>query len=119
VRDYLLPATQNLLKDLDALDPAHKEALEIIMKERTGVSYGGASKSMTSHLGFPSSVSNFFGDAGLRGKRDSTEERVVFPKTVTTPQPQVEDTRLRRIMLGHFSEILRTRGKHQDDSHNQ
>lgn len=75
VRDYLLPATQNLLKDLDALDPAHKEAIEIIMKERSGASVGGggASKSMGSHLGLVSSVSNFFGDGGLLGKRDSTE----------------------------------------------
>ncbi|WZZ91124.1 hypothetical protein YC2023_119703 [Brassica napus] len=32
VREYLLPAIQNLFKDPDALDPAHKEALEIIMK---------------------------------------------------------------------------------------
>ncbi|XP_017405551.1 uncharacterized protein LOC108319049 [Vigna angularis] len=119
VREFLLPATQNLLKDLDALDPAHKEALEIIMKERTGESFGGASKSMGSHLGLPSSVSNFFGDGGLLGKRDSTEEKVVFPKAATTPQPQVEDTRLRRIMLGHFSDILRTKGKQHDHSHNQ
>ncbi|TKY50493.1 lisH domain and HEAT repeat-containing protein KIAA1468 [Spatholobus suberectus] len=121
VGDLLLPATQNLLKDLDALDPAHKEALEIIMKERSGSSFGGASKSMGSHLGLASSVSNFFGEGGLLGKRDSTEaqsERVVSPKAATS-QPQVEDTRLRRIMMGHFSDILRTKGKCQDETHNQ
>lgn len=123
VRDYLLPAIQNLLKDLDALDPAHKEAIEIIMKERSGASVGGggASKSMGSHLGLVSSVSNFFGDGGLLGKRDSTEaqqpERVVSPKATSQPQP--EDTRLRRIMLGHFTYILRTKGKSQDEIHNQ
>lgn len=122
VRDYLLPATQNLLKDLDALDPAHKEAIEIIMKERSGASVGGgASKSMASHLGIASSVSNFFGDGGLLGKKDSTEaqpqpERVVYPnKAAATSQPQPEDTRLKRIMLGHFSDILRTKGKSQDE----
>jgi len=104
---------------LDALDPAHKEALGIIMKERSGKSFEGASKSMGSHLGLASSVSNFFGDGGLRGRRNSTEERVVSPKASPTSQPQVEDTRLRRIMLGHFSDILRTKGKPQDDSHNQ
>ncbi|CAN6872847.1 unnamed protein product [Brassica oleracea] len=32
VQEYLLPAIQNLFKDPDVLDPAHKEALEIIMK---------------------------------------------------------------------------------------
>ncbi|KAG5027745.1 hypothetical protein JHK87_011259 [Glycine soja] len=122
VRDYLLPAIQNLLKDLDALDPAHKEAIEIIMKERSGASVGGgASKSMASHLGIASSVSNFFGDGGLLGKKDSTEaqpqpERVVYPnKAAATSQPQPEDTRLKRIMLGHFSDILRTKGKSQDE----
>ncbi|KAG5081873.1 hypothetical protein JHK84_051911 [Glycine max] len=52
-----------------------KEAIEIIIKERSGASVGGggASKSMGSHLGLVSSVSNFFGDGGLLGKRDSTE----------------------------------------------
>lgn len=103
---------------MDALDPAHKEAIEIIMKERSGASVGGgASKSMASHLGIASSVSNFFGDGGLLGKRDSTEaqqpERVVSPKATSQPQP--EDTRLRRIMLGHFTYILRTKGKSQDE----
>lgn len=104
---------------MDALDPAHKEAIEIIMKERSGASVGGggASKSMGSHLGLVSSVSNFFGDGGLLGKRDSTEaqqpERVVSPKATSQPQP--EDTRLKRIMLGHFSDILRTKGKSQDE----
>ncbi|KAL2950657.1 hypothetical protein AAZX31_19G002000 [Glycine max] len=100
-----------------------KEAIEIIIKERSGASVGGggASKSMGSHLGLVSSVSNFFGDGGLLGKRDSTEaqqpERVVSPKATSQPQP--EDTRLRRIMLGHFTYILRTKGKSQDEIHNQ
>ncbi|CAA6673224.1 unnamed protein product [Spirodela intermedia] len=36
VRELLLPAIQNLLKDPEALDPAHKEALEVIVRERSG-----------------------------------------------------------------------------------
>ncbi|XP_027358222.1 RAB11-binding protein RELCH homolog isoform X2 [Abrus precatorius] len=123
VRDFLLPAVQNILKDVDALDPAHKEALEIILKERSGASIGGLSKSMSSHLGIASSlsVSNFFGEGGLLGKKDNTEgraERVVSPGNVTS-QPAAEDTRFRRIMLGHFSEILRTKGKSPDETNNQ
>ncbi|XP_020238059.1 RAB11-binding protein RELCH [Cajanus cajan] len=128
VRDFLLPATQNLLKDLDALDPAHKEALEIIMKERSGKSFGsGASKSMGSQFGLASSVTNLFGEGGLLGKRETTEsqsqsqsEKVVSPNSkAATSQPQAEDTRLRRIMMGHFGDILRTKGKTQDETHNQ
>ncbi|CAA0817266.1 HEAT repeat-containing protein [Striga hermonthica] len=44
IRDYLLPAIQNLMKDTDALDPAHKEALEIILKERSGGTFETISK---------------------------------------------------------------------------
>ncbi|KAL2335762.1 hypothetical protein Fmac_016975 [Flemingia macrophylla] len=121
VREFLLPATQNLLKDLDALDPAHKEALEIIMKERSGASFGGAASKVTgSQFGLASSVSNLFGEGGLLGKRETTEaqsEKDVSPKAATS-QPQAEDTRLKRIMMGHFGDILRTKGKTQDEAHN-
>ncbi|PNY07873.1 lisH domain and HEAT repeat-containing protein KIAA1468, partial [Trifolium pratense] len=118
IRDYLVPAIQNLLKDLDALDPAHKEALEIIMKERSGTSYKG----MGSHVGIASSMSNFFGggDGGLRGKKDGTElmsERAVSAKDIVPQQP-VEDTRFRRIMLGHFGDILRGKEKTPDKTQN-
>ncbi|XP_045812584.1 RAB11-binding protein RELCH-like [Trifolium pratense] len=118
IRDYLVPAIQNLLKDLDALDPAHKEALEIIMKERSGTSYKG----MGSHVGIASSMSNFFGggEGGLRGKKDGTElmsERAVSAKDIVPQQP-VEDTRFRRIMLGHFGDILRGKEKTPDKTQN-
>ncbi|KAJ1442565.1 LIS1-like proteiny motif [Sesbania bispinosa] len=125
VRDHLLPAIQNLLKDLDALDPAHKEALEIILKERSGASFSRTSsnsKGMGSHLGLASSVSSFFvGEGGLRGKKENTEppsERVMSPRAATS-QPPAEDTRFRRIMLGHFGEILRGKGKPQEETQNQ
>ncbi|KAK7272935.1 hypothetical protein RIF29_13979 [Crotalaria pallida] len=118
VRDFLLPAIQNLLKDLDALDPAHKEALEIIMKERSGGTFDSL-KGMGAHLGLPSSVSSFFGESGLLGKKDATEppsEAAVSPKAAT---PAAEDTRFRRIMLGNFSEMLRSKGKAHEQGPNQ
>ncbi|KAK7295763.1 hypothetical protein RJT34_18675 [Clitoria ternatea] len=116
VRDMYLPAIQNLLKDLDALDPAHKEALEIIMKERSGGTFETLSKVMGAHLALPSSVSSFFGEGGLLGKKETTEppsEATVSPKA-GTPSP-AEDTRLRRIMLGNFGEMLRGKAKAQEE----
>ncbi|KAF5750170.1 LisH domain and HEAT repeat-containing protein [Tripterygium wilfordii] len=111
VRDYLLPAIQNLLKDPDALDPAHKEALEIILKERSGGTFEAISKVMGAHLGLASSVSSFFGEGGLLGKKESADapppplEPVESPKHV--PPPPAEDTRFRRIMRGNFTDMLR------------
>ncbi|WJX77189.1 hypothetical protein P8452_60519 [Trifolium repens] len=120
IREFFLPAIQNLLKDLDALDPAHKEALEIIMKERSGGTFETISKVMGAHLGLPSSVSNFFGEGGLLGKKEATEpptEAAVSPKSAT-PSPS-EDTRFRRIMKGNFSDMLRGKAKAQEDGQNQ
>ncbi|CAI8594577.1 unnamed protein product [Vicia faba] len=119
IGDYLLPAIQNLFKDLDALDPAHKEALDIIMKERSGTSYSSMIK-VSSHVGLASSVSSFFGDGGLLGKRDSTEvvsERSNSPNSAASPPPPAEDTRFRRIMLGHFGDILRGKGRSSEENH--
>ncbi|TKY64816.1 LisH domain and HEAT repeat-containing protein KIAA1468 [Spatholobus suberectus] len=120
VRDLFLPAIQNLLKDLDALDPAHKEALEIIMKERSGGTFETISKVMGAHLALPSSVSSFFGESGLLGKKETAEppsEATVSPKAAA-PSP-AEDTRFRRIMLGNFSEMLRGKAKTQEEGQNQ
>ncbi|XP_068641158.1 uncharacterized protein [Aristolochia californica] len=121
VREYLLPAINNLLKDLDALDPAHKEALEIIMKERSGGTFETISKVMGAHLGIASSVSSLFSDGGILGKKESGEqppEAASNSSQPTTPQAQVaqEDTRFRRIMRGNFSDMLRVRGKVQEES---
>ncbi|KAK9110631.1 hypothetical protein Sjap_018691 [Stephania japonica] len=110
VRDFLLPAIQNLLRDPDSLDPAHKEALEIIMKERSGGTFETITKvmGMGSHLGIASSVSSLFGEGGLLGKKDSSnpQPESVEPENAAA-QPPVEDTRFRRIMRGNFSEMLR------------
>ncbi|KAE8022059.1 hypothetical protein FH972_007893 [Carpinus fangiana] len=108
VRDFLIPAVQNLLKDSDALDPAHKEALEIIMKERSGGTLETISKVMNAHLGLASSVTSFFGEGGLLGKKETAEppqEPAESPRPVS-PLP-AEDTRFRRIMRGNFTDVLR------------
>ncbi|CAL0318874.1 unnamed protein product [Lupinus luteus] len=118
VRDFLLPAIQNLLKDLDALDPAHKEALEIIMKERSGGTFDTL-KGMGAHLGLPSSVSNFFGDSGLLGKKETVESPSEAAVSPTATTPPVEDTRLRRLMMGNFSEMLRGKAKAREEGQNQ
>ncbi|KAG2710751.1 hypothetical protein I3843_04G042100 [Carya illinoinensis] len=119
VRDFLLPAVQNLLKDTDALDPAHKEALEIIMKERSGGTFETISKVMGAHLGLASSVSSFFGEGGLLGKKESTEPPQEPPKSPNPLPPlPVEDTRFGRIMRGNFTDMLRVKVKSQEETQN-
>ncbi|KAJ4808089.1 LisH domain and HEAT repeat-containing protein KIAA1468 [Rhynchospora pubera] len=130
-RDFLLPSIQNLLKDPDALDPAHKEALEIILRERSGLTFESiSSKVMGAHIGLASSVSSFFGDSGLLGKKEAapgvTMEQLpheVVP--VGTPQSSPlanaspDDTAFRRIMRGGFGDMLRGKAKGVDDSPKQ
>lgn len=109
IREFLLPAIQNLLKDPDAVDPAHKEALEIITKERSGGTFEAISKAMGAHLGLASSVTSLFGEGGLLGKKESAESTVEpaeTPEMVPLPPP-AEDTRFRRIMRGNFTDMLR------------
>ncbi|OMO80295.1 hypothetical protein CCACVL1_13081 [Corchorus capsularis] len=116
IRDFLLPTIQNLLKDPDALDPAHKEALEIIMKERSGGTFEALSKVMGAHLGIASSVTSFFGEGGLLGKKesiDSPTEPVESPKATAAPAP-VEDTRFMRIM--RVTDMLRGKAKTQEET---
>ncbi|KAK6151016.1 hypothetical protein DH2020_015948 [Rehmannia glutinosa] len=119
VRDFLLPAIQNLLKDTDALDPAHKEALEIILKERSGGTFEAISKVMGAHLGLASSVSSFFSESGLLGKKEIGDSGSPLSEVTETPKaippPPVEDTRFRRIMRGGFSDMLRGRTKSNEE----
>ncbi|XP_010453777.1 PREDICTED: lisH domain and HEAT repeat-containing protein KIAA1468 homolog [Camelina sativa] len=127
VREYLLPAIQNLLKDPDALDPAHKEALEIIMKERSGGTFEAISKAMGAHLGIASSVTSLFGEGGLLGKKEAMETTAIAPSSPTLQGPEspkvtaaaTEDTRFRRIMKGNFTEMLRSKAKNQDETQPQ
>lgn len=128
-RDFLLPSIQNLLKDPDVLDPAHKEALEIIIRERSGLTFESiSSKVMGAHIGLASSVSSFFGDSGLLGKKEAalgvTTEQLphevvpVGPASQPSPQaaPSPDDTAFRRIMRGGFGDMLRGKGKGVDES---
>ncbi|KAL9226524.1 hypothetical protein vseg_002329 [Gypsophila vaccaria] len=117
VRDFLLPAIQNLLKDPDSLDPAHKEALEIVLKERSGGTLEAFSKVMGAHLGIASSVTSLFGEGGLLGKKDTVDPLVELNESpLPSPPPAAEDTRFRRIMRGNFAEMLRGKAKNPDDS---
>ncbi|KAG2273812.1 hypothetical protein Bca52824_056367 [Brassica carinata] len=124
VREYLLPAIQNLFKDPDALDPAHMEALEIIMKERSGGTLEPISKAMGAHLGIASPVTSLFEEGGLMGKKETTETTTVAPSSPTLQGPEspkavaaaAEDNRFRRIMRGNFSEMLRSKAKNPDET---
>lgn len=115
VRDFLIPAIQNLLKDHDNLDPAHKEALEIIMKERSGGAFESISKVMGAHLGIASSMTSFFGETGLRAKKESTDMNDPSSPQASSSQSQQDDTRFRRIMRGGFGEMLRGKARGTDD----
>ncbi|KAE9612784.1 putative transcription factor interactor and regulator LisH family [Lupinus albus] len=105
VRDLLLPAIQNLLRDLDALDPAQKEALEIIMKERSVPSF----ESVDNNYKAKGAHRNLFSEGALHPKKDNIEQ--TLSETVVSPK----DTRFRRIMLGHFGKI---KGKSQVETRN-
>ncbi|KAK9048949.1 hypothetical protein SSX86_032086 [Deinandra increscens subsp. villosa] len=123
VRDLLMPTIQNLLKDTDALDPAHKEALEIIVKDRSGGTFDAFSKVMGSQFGLPTSMTSLFSEGGLLGKRDSVEIQPPPPPTnlgehhkiSANPPPAAEDTRFRRIMRGGLSDMLRGKAKNNDE----
>ncbi|KNA11926.1 hypothetical protein SOVF_130650 [Spinacia oleracea] len=117
VRDYLLPAIQNLVKDHDSLDPAHKEALEIVMKERSGGAFDAISKAMGAHLGIASSVTSLFGEGGLLGKKETLDSMAeISEPPQPSPPPAAEDTRFKRIMRGNFTDMLRGKTKNQDDN---
>jgi hypothetical protein len=129
LRDFLLPSIQNLLRDPDALDPAHKEALEIIIRERSGLTFESiSSKVMGAHIGLASSVSSFFGDSGLLGKKeaasgvttDQISHEVVPVGPASQPSPQAasspDDTAFRRIMRGGLGDMLRGKSKGVDES---
>ena len=110
----LLPAIQNLLKDGEALDPAHKEALEVILRERSG----GALETISKAMGIASSVGNFFSDSGLiLGKKvDGVEAQDGSELAVAAAVS--DDTRFRRIMRGNFGDMLRSRTKAHDEGQN-
>ncbi|KAM0871343.1 hypothetical protein ACQ4PT_039467 [Festuca glaucescens] len=117
VRDLLLPSIQNLLKDLDAPDPAHKEALEVIARERSGGTLESIGKAMGAHLGIATSVSSFFGESGLLGKKEGGEQHDSAAPAPPQPslQSQQENTRFGRIMRVGFGDMLRGKAKGNDE----
>lgn len=97
VSNLLLPTIQNLLKDVEALDPAHKEALEGILKERGGIRIAEV---LTKAVG--SSMGSLFGEGGyLRDpgylNRSSSELPVIETPQVPPPPPP-EESGLKRMM---------------------
>lgn len=87
------------------------------MKERSGGTFDTISKVMGAHIGL-SSVSSFFGEGGLLGKKESIEAPTETVASPTIPPPPVpaEDTRFRRIMLGNFSDMLRGKSKTNEEA---
>lgn len=115
VKDLLLPVIQNLLRDVDALDPAHKEALELILKERSGGRLETITKAMGNHLNF-SGVTSLFGDTGFLAKKETIEAVEPLSPKLPPVTPQ-EEGRFNRFMRGNFSDMIRGRSKNMDDQH--
>ncbi|KAK8694356.1 hypothetical protein V6N13_071910 [Hibiscus sabdariffa] len=119
IHDFFLPTIQNLLRDPEALDPAHKEALEIIWKERSGGTLDALNKVVGSHIGITSSVTSFFGEGGLLGKKENTAPTspAGSPKAgLGSPHALgPEDTRFMRIM--RVTDMLRGKAKNQEETH--
>ncbi|KAK9034970.1 hypothetical protein V6N11_077021 [Hibiscus sabdariffa] len=119
INDFFLPTIQNLLRDPEALDPAHKEALEIIWKERSGGTLDALNKAVGSHIGITSSVTSFFGEGGLLGKKENTAPTspAGSPKAgLGSPHALgPEDTRFMRIM--RVTDMLRGKAKNQEETH--
>lgn len=110
IRDFLLPAAQNLLKEADALDPVHKEALEIIIKERSAGTLEAISKVMGTHLSIPSSMTSFFGESGTRAKKESEDlsEPAALPlEPRPVPPAQQDDTRFRSMIRSNFGGMFK------------
>lgn len=72
---------------------------------------------MGAHLGIASSVTSFFGEGGLLGKKEITEsptEAVEALQPAASPAA-AEDTRFMRIM--RVTDMLRGKGKNPEETH--
>ncbi|KAL3700165.1 hypothetical protein R1sor_018187 [Riccia sorocarpa] len=105
VKDLLLPTIQNLLKDTDALDPAHKEALEVMLRERSG----SRLESLGKHLK-KSSMGGLFGEGGYLSAPASPGSTPASAPESPHPASQPEEGRLKRMMRANFGEIIRGKG---------
>ncbi|KAL2651580.1 hypothetical protein R1flu_019708 [Riccia fluitans] len=105
VKDLLLPTIQNLLKDTDALDPAHKEALEVMQRERSG----SRLESLGKHLK-KTSMGGLFGEGGYLSAPASPGSTPAPAPESPHPTSQPEEGRLKRMMRANFGEIIRGKG---------
>lgn len=99
ISNLLVPTIQNLLKDVEALDPAHKEALEVILRDRGGIRI---SEVLTKAVG--GSIGSLFGEGGyLRDpgylNRSSSEAAAVETPQPPAPPPP-EESGIKRMMRG-------------------
>ncbi|GFZ18924.1 HEAT repeat-containing protein [Actinidia rufa] len=90
-----------------------KKLLKSLLKERGGGTFEAISKVMGAHLGLTSSVSSFFGESGLLGKKETCDPPPVEPILQPTV---VEDTRFRRIMRVGFTDMLRGKAKCSEET---
>lgn len=100
ISNVLVPTIQNLLKDVEALDPAHKEALEVILRDRGGIRI---SEVLTKAMG--GSIGSLFGEGGyLRdpGYLNRTAADLAAVETSQPPAlpPQEAESGLKRMMRG-------------------
>jgi hypothetical protein len=97
ISNLLVPTIQNLLKDVEALDPAHKEALEVILRDRGGIRI---SEVLTKAVG--GSIGSLFGEGGyLRdpGYLNRTSSEIAVVETPPALPPQ-EESGIKRMMRG-------------------
>lgn len=105
VSNLLIPTIQNLLKDVEALDPAHKEALEGILKERGGVRIADAiSKAVGTSMGSLFGEGGYLRDTGYLSRTNTGDIPAIEVSTPTVPQPvpPQEEGGLKRMMRLNF-----------------
>lgn len=90
VKELLVPTVSNLLRDSDSLDPAHKEALEVILKERSVNRLESISKVMAM-----STMGSIFGEGGFLSKKEPGED-------MPSPTLQSESGMLKRMMRNNY-----------------
>ncbi|MCO5584303.1 hypothetical protein L7F22_038227 [Adiantum nelumboides] len=107
VKELLLPVIQNLLKDTEALDPAHKEALELILRERSG----GRLETITKAMGNFTGVTSLFGESGFLAKKGDPALETIEPFSPKQPPVQEEGRLFNRFMRSNFGDMIRGRTK--------
>jgi hypothetical protein len=99
ISNLLVPTIQNLLKDVEALDPAHKEALEVILRDRGGIRI---SEVLTKAVG--GSIGSLFGEGGYLRDPGYLNRSASEATAIETPQPPAppppEESGIKRMMRG-------------------